>query len=75
MSSAFVREGDSQQLHEIAPTMHALQVYLQRENGGIRIYEKKQWFSEKQGRDVFEMSDGLIYAKDDDSKWYIVFDE
>lgn len=74
MSSAFVRESDEQWLHEVSPTINALQVYLQRENGGIRIYEKKTWFSEKQGRDVHEMSDGLIYAKNDDSKWYIVWE-
>lgn len=74
MSSAFVREGDHLQLRDVAPTLSALQFYLRQENGGVRIYEKKQWFSEKQGRDVYEMSDGLTYAKDDDSKWYVVWD-
>ena len=73
MSSAFVKEGENQWLHEIGPTMNALLVYLQRENGGIRIYENKSYYSPEQGRDVYEMSDGLSYAKNDEGKWYIVF--
>jgi hypothetical protein len=74
MSSAFVKEGENQWLHEISPTMNALLVFLQRENGGIRIYEKKSYYSATQARDVYEMSDGLTYAKNDEGKWYIVFD-
>lgn len=74
MGSAFVKEGENQWLHEIGPSMNALMVYLQRENGGLRIYEKKSHYSAAQGRDVFEMSDGLTYAKKDDGTWYIVWD-
>lgn len=74
MSSAFVRESEEQRLNEVAPSLGALQVYLRRENGGMRVYETKTWYSQKHKRDVHEMSDGLTYAKDDDSKWYIILD-
>ena len=74
MSSAFVKEGENQWLHEIGPSMNALLVFLQRENGGIRIYERRNYFNQKEGRDVYQMSDGLSYAKNDDGKWYIVWD-
>lgn len=74
MSSAFVKEGDVQKLNEVAPTLYDLQVYLRRENGGVPIREIKLWFSEKYGRDVYEMSDGLIYALNDESKWFIILD-
>lgn len=74
MSSAFVKESDEQKLNEVAPTLSALQFYLRRENGGMPIHELKTWYSEKYGRDVHEMSDGLGYAKNDESKWFIVLD-
>ena len=41
MSQAFVRESDEQWLHDVAPTLNALVVFLTRENNGIRVYEKK----------------------------------
>jgi hypothetical protein len=41
MSQAFVRESEEQWLHEVAPTVNALIVYLTRENNGVRVYEKK----------------------------------
>lgn len=72
MSHAFVKEGDDQWLHEIAPTINALINYLTRENGGIRVYEKKSYYDEKIGKDVHEMSDGFTYSIDRDGKWYIV---
>jgi hypothetical protein len=54
MSSAFVKEGETQWLHEIGPSMNALLVFLQRENGGIRIYERKNYYNPKEGRDVYQ---------------------
>ncbi|MDF2436819.1 MAG: hypothetical protein K0Q95_1195 [Bacteroidota bacterium] len=72
MSQAFVKEGDDQWLHDIQPTMTALVHYLTKENGGIRIYEKKSYFSKEHGREVHEMNDGLTYAINDEGKWYIV---
>jgi hypothetical protein len=72
MSQAFVKEGDEQWLHEIQPTLNALVVYLTRENNGIRVYEKKSYHSPKLDREVYEMSNGLTYAKDQDGKWCVV---
>ncbi|RWY53702.1 hypothetical protein [Mucilaginibacter gilvus] len=74
MSSAFVKEGENQWLHEIGPSMNALLVFLQKENGGLSIYERKNYYNQQEGRDVYQMSDGLSYAKKDDSTWYIVWD-
>ena len=73
MSQAFVKESDEQWLHEVAPTIQALVVYLIRENNGIRVYEKKSYVSSKEGREVYEMSNGLSYAKDDAGRWYVVY--
>ena len=73
MSQAFVRESDEQWLHEVAPTLNALIVYLTRENNGIRVYEKRSFVNPKHGREVHEMSNGLSYAKDDEGKWFIVY--
>jgi hypothetical protein len=72
MSSAFVKEGEEQKLNEVAPNLSALQFYLRRENSGIPVHQLKSWYSDKYARDVYEMSDGLIYARDADSKWFII---
>lgn len=72
MSQAFVRESDEQWLHEVAPTLNALIVYLTRENNGIRVYEKRSYNHPKLNKEVHEMSNGLTYAKDDEGKWYVV---
>lgn len=71
MSQAFVRESEGEWLHDIPPTLSALINYLTRENNGIRVYEKKNYFSEKHGRQVHLMSNGFGYAKDDLGKWFI----
>lgn len=71
MSQAFVREGDAQWLNDVQPTLQALVVYLTRENNGIRVYEKSHRTEEKTGRDIYEMSNGLSYAKDMDGRWEI----
>lgn len=72
MSQAFVKESDEQWLHEIQPTLNALIVYLSRENNNIRVYEKKS-FINKDGREIWDMSNGLSYAKDKDGRWEVVF--
>jgi hypothetical protein len=74
MSSAFVKEGESDQLKDVAPNLSALLYYLRRENGGTVIGELKNYFSEKYHRDVYEMSDGLTYALNDEQRWYIILD-
>jgi hypothetical protein len=71
MSHAFVKEEDAQWLHEIAPTLNALVLYLTRENNGIRVYEKKQSVN-KDGKEIHEMSNGLSYTKDAEGKWEVV---
>ena len=72
MSSAFVKENEEQWLHEIAPTMNALINYLTRENNGIRVYEQKNYMHPKIQKVVHQMSNGLLYAIDDEGKWYVV---
>lgn len=72
MSHAFVRERDNQWLQEVSPTVNALSMYLTRENNGIFIYDKKIYYSEKEGRNVYEMSDGLNYAINDKNQWYVI---
>lgn len=69
MSQAFVKEEDYQWLHDIPGTVSALVNYLTRENNGIRVYEKRKLI--KDGREVYEMSNGLSYSKDADGKWQI----
>ena len=71
MSQAFVKESDEQWLHEIAPTMNALLVYLARENNGIRVYEKKTTVDSKTGKEIHHMSNGLSYTKDDEGRWMV----
>ena len=70
MSQAFVKENDEQWLHEVAPTLNALIVYLTRENNGIRVYEKKTLVNAA-AQELHIMSNGLSYAKDKDGKWYV----
>jgi hypothetical protein len=71
MSQAFVREGDDQWLSDIGPSLNALINFLTRENGGIRVYEQKN-FMNADGRHVHTMSNGLSYAKDNKGKWEVV---
>lgn len=69
MSQAFVRESDEQWLHEVAPTLNALLVYLTRENNGIRVYEQKVSVDPGTGKEIHQMSNGLSYTKDDEGRW------
>jgi hypothetical protein len=73
MSSAFVKEGDSEQLRDVPPNLTALLYYLRRENG-TTIYELRREHREKYGREVYEMSDGLGYMLNDENQWQIVLD-
>lgn len=72
MSSAFVKESEEQWLHEVQPSVEALIVYLTRENNGIRVYEKSTRIDKKRNVEVHEMSNGLGYAKDADSVWFVI---
>ena len=72
MSQAFVKESEEQWLHDVAPTLNALIIYLTRENNGIRVYEKKT-VPGPGGKDMYVMSNGLSYAIDNEGKWYVVY--
>lgn len=73
MSSAFVKEEQEQQwLHEVNGTLSALQAYLTRENGGLRVFEKKTYFDKATKKEVHVMSNGLSYTKDEEGKWYVL---
>jgi hypothetical protein len=72
MSQAFVKENEEQWLHEIVPTLPALVVYLTRENNGIRVYEKEYTIDPKTGKEVYVMSNGLSYSKDDEGHWCVL---
>ncbi|MBV9961270.1 MAG: hypothetical protein JO072_03415 [Parafilimonas sp.] len=72
MSSAFVKESEEQWLHDVAPTLNALVVYLTRENNGVRVYERSTYFDDKLGKDVHVMSNGGKYTKDEEGKWRIL---
>lgn len=71
MSQAFIREGEDQWLPDVAPTIHALILFLTKDNNGIRVYEKRQ-VKTNDGRIVHEMSNGLTYGKDNNGKWEII---
>ena len=70
MSQAFIKEEDDQWLHDLPGTLPALINYLTKENNGIRVYQKKSAI--ENGRELYEMSNGLKYARDVQGKWEIV---
>ncbi len=72
MSSAFVKESEEQWLHEVMPTINALIVYLSRENNNIRVYEKKNFVDPNTNKEVYVMSNGLSYSKDEQGQWFVV---
>jgi hypothetical protein len=72
MSQAFVKESEEQWLHEIAPTVNALILYLTRENNGIRVYEKSNRPDPKTGKEIYLMSNGLEYTIVQEGHWSIV---
>lgn len=72
MSSAFVKENEEQWLHEVMPTMNALVVYLTRENNNIRVYEQKNFMDPNTRQQVYVMSNGLSYSKDEKGVWFVI---
>jgi hypothetical protein len=72
MSQAFVKENDEMLLQDVPPSPTALMIHLTRENNGIRVYEKHLVKDPNNNRDVHVMSNGLSYAKDENSKWYVI---
>ncbi len=68
-----MRESEEQWLHEVAPTMQALALYLTRENNGVRVYEQRTTVEAKTGRELHHMSNGMAYSKDKEGRWEIVW--
>lgn len=73
MSRAFVKEGESDQLKDVAPNMGSLLFFLKRENGSA-VHELHTRFSEKYQKEVHEMSDGLGYMLNDQEQWQVILD-
>lgn len=73
MSSAFVKERESDQLKDVAPNMASLLFFLKRENGG-NVYELHSRISEKNQKQIHEMSDGLGYMLNDENQWQVILD-
>lgn len=71
MSRAFMKEGDDLWLHDVPPTMSALLAFLTRENNDIRVVEERRYIDDE-GREVFAMSNGLEYTKDENGRWRVV---
>lgn len=71
MSQAFVKDGDGEFLEDIAPSLNALMAFLSRENNGFRVFEKRN-FINTEGKQVFEMSNGMHYTKNDSGRWMVV---
>lgn len=69
MSSAFVKEGEYQQLRDVASNRASLLLYLKREYGAA-VRELK--VVERDGREVHVMSDGLNYQLNEANQWQIV---
>ena len=74
MGSAIVKNNDAKWLYEVGPSFKALLQFLRKENNGINIHEVKNYYSIKYSRDVYEMSDGLVYSKNNQGKWCIIND-
>jgi len=72
MSSAFVKEDEEQWLHDVSPTVSALAHYLTRENNGVRVYERNNFFDNKIGNTVHVMSNGGSYTKNAEGKWQMI---
>lgn len=73
MSSAFVKEGESEQLKDITPNMASLLNFLKRENGGP-VHELHTRISGKYQKEVHEMSDGLGYMINEQNQWQVILD-
>ncbi len=70
MSHAFMKEGDEQSLEEISPTIHALSLFLTRENNGVRIVERSV-HKDQGGNEIHVMSNGLSYKKNNRGRWEV----
>jgi hypothetical protein len=74
MSHAFVKEGDAQWLHEVAPTLKALTAFLTNEQGGRPMFERRSYFDAERNTELHEMSDGITYYINAEGKWDMLMD-
>lgn len=72
LSQAFIREKDEEWLGNVDPNIGALQRYLTRDNSGVRVFEVKKYLHPELMKEVYEMSNGLSYALDDNRRWYVL---
>jgi hypothetical protein len=72
MSQAFMREREDEWLGDVDPNVNALQRYLTRDNNGIKVFEVKKYLHPELNKEVYEMSNGLSYALDDNRRWYVL---
>lgn len=72
MSQAFVKDSDDMWLNEVSPTVHALTVFLTRENNGIQVYQLRT--TVENGDEIFWMSNGLRYRKNARNEWEVAAD-
>ena len=68
MSRAFVKESEGEWLGDVAPELPALERFLTKENGGVKVYLERT-YTDETGRTVHEMSNGGCYALDEDNRW------
>ena len=71
MSSAFVKEEESEWLWDVAPNVSALSRYLTRDTGRQVFLKSSQ--PGANGQEVHAMSNGLSYVLDKEGKWEVVF--
>ena len=74
MSRAFVKESEGEWLGDVAPELSALERFLTRENGGVKVYVIAKRLDEATKRDIYEMSNGNSYTLDMDGRWTVIFD-
>ena len=73
MSQAFVKENDDNELlNHVQPSLVALIRYLKQQNNGRNMYQTKS-SADDNGKEIFEMSNGLAYFLNDVNEWQMVF--
>ena len=72
MSRAFVKETEGEWLGDVEPEIAALERFLTKENGGIKVARLRSYNDPETGRAIHEMSNGDCYSLDEDNRWRTV---
>ena len=72
MRQASVKEDKYKWLPEVLPSIHELIFYLTKLNDSIMVYVKKIYKNQEDGQNIYEMSNGSSYTKDNDGNWYML---